>query len=311
MALTGGEPLLMPDEACAFFARASELFPDAHLRLYTSGDLLDEALLVRLREAGLDEVRFSAKQDDPPHLVEKVFANMALAKRVVPTVMVEMPVIPGTEKQMQGLLQRFEEVGIDGVNLLEFTYAMWNWEVYESLGLALKNPPYPVFYDYVYAGSLAVQGSEELRLRLMLWAHDRGLGLAMHYCSLENKHRAQIRNLTEPYARINKCYAFDYDDFFLKTALAFGPDRAPVRSVLKARGCTDCWKTTRAMRRRSILAGCLLRRRRRGRQGGPCSCACPTTWWSKATALPVFRRSSKWNASPDAPSVRLERRHVA
>lgn len=107
MALTGGEPLLMPDEACAFFARASELFPDAHLRLYTSGDLLDEALLVRLREAGLDEVRFSAKQDDPPHLVEKVFANMALAKRVVPTVMVEMPVIPGTEKQMQGLLQRF------------------------------------------------------------------------------------------------------------------------------------------------------------------------------------------------------------
>ena len=214
-------------------------FPDAHLRLYTSGDLLDEALLVRLREAGLDEVRFSAKQDDPPHLVEKVFANMALAKRVVPTVMVEMPVIPGTEKQMQGLLQRFEEVGIDGVNLLEFTYAMWNWEVYESLGLALKDPPYPVFYDYVYAGSLAVQGSERLALRLMLWAHDRGLGLAMHYCSLENKHRAQIRNLTEPYARINKCYAFDYDDFFLKTALAFGPDRAPVRSVLKARGCTE------------------------------------------------------------------------
>ena len=130
-------------------------------------------------------------------------------------------------------------MGIDGVNLLEFTYAMWNWEVYESLGLALKDPPYPVFYDYVYAGSLAVQGSEELCLRLMLWAHDRGLGLAMHYCSLENKHRAQIRNLTEPYARINKCYAFDYDDFFLKTALAFGPDRAPVRSVLKARGCTE------------------------------------------------------------------------
>ena len=82
-----------------------------------------------------------------------------------------------------------------------------------------KRQPYPVFYDYVYAGSLAVQGSEELCRRLMLWAHDRGWGLARHYCSLENKHRAQIRNLTEPYARINKCYAFDYDDFFLKTAL--------------------------------------------------------------------------------------------
>ncbi len=305
VALTGGEPLLMPDEACAFFARASELFPDAHLRLYTSGDLLDEALLVRLREAGLDEVRFSAKQDDPPHLVEKVFANMALAKRVVPTVMVEMPVIPGTEKQMQGLLQRFEEVGIDGVNLLEFTYAMWNWEVYESLGLALKDPPYPVFYDYVYAGSLAVQGSEELCLRLMLWAHDRGLGLAMHYCSLENKHRAQIRNLTEPYARINKCYAFDYDDFFLKTALAFGPDRAPVRSVLKARGCTELLEDDESDATSFHPRWLPVAAKAKGAAGRPVQLCVSYNVVVEGDGAPVFRELKVERVS-DAPSVRLD-----
>ena len=305
VALTGGEPLLMPDEACAFFARAGELFPNAHLRLYTSGDLLDGALLARLREAGLDEVRFSVKQDDPPHVVEKVFSNMALARRAVPTVMVEMPVIPGTERQMQELLQRFEEVGVDGVNLLEFTYAMWNWEVYESLGLALKNPPYPVFYDYVYAGSLAVQGSEELCLRLMLWAHDRGLGLAMHYCSLENKHRAQIRNMNEPHARVNKCYAFDYDDFFLKTALAFGPDRAPVRAALKARGCTEFLEDDESDATSFHPRWLPAAAKAKGVAGRPVQLCVSYNVVVESDGAPVFRELKVERAS-DAPPVRLD-----
>ena len=69
VALTGGEPLLMADEAVAFFSRAAELFPDAHLRLYTSGDLLTRDLIDRLVRAGLHEIRFSVKQDDDPALL--------------------------------------------------------------------------------------------------------------------------------------------------------------------------------------------------------------------------------------------------
>lgn len=239
LALSGGEPMLMPEEACAFFAHARKLFPGSHLRMYTSGDLLDRAWLQRLREAGMDEVRFSVKQDDPPHLRERVLANMSAALECVLTVMVEMPPIPGTESQMQDLLRRLDEIGIHGINLLEFTYPMWNWPVFESLGLTLKNPPYRVFYDYSYAGSLPVQGSEELCLRLMLWARDQGLGLNMHYCSLENKHRAQMRAVNEPHRHLDGRYAFDYDDFFMKAAMAFGPDRAAVRKVLKERGCEE------------------------------------------------------------------------
>ena len=71
----------------------------------------------------------------------------------------------------------------------------------------------------------------------MLWAREQGLGLALHYCSLENKHRAQVRNMNEPFADIHACYAFDYDDFFLKTALAFDGDRDLVRRALEREGC--------------------------------------------------------------------------
>ena len=239
LALSGGEPLLYPEEACAYFARAKELFPGVHARMYTSGDLLDAEKLDRLRDAGLDEVRFSVKQSDGPEEQERLFGIMELALERIPTVMVEMPPIPGTEASMRTLLRHLDEIGVHGINLLEFAYAMWNWPVFESLGLTLRNPPSRVCYDYTYAGSLAVQGAEELCLRLMLWAMDEGLSLGMHYCSLENKHRAQMRNVNEPHANIDPRYAFDYGDYFLKTGIVFGPNRDPVRSALRAVGCSD------------------------------------------------------------------------
>ncbi len=239
LALSGGEPMLYPDEACAYFECARNLFPGVHTRLYTSGDLLNAALLDRLRDSGLDEIRFSVKQSDEPEGQEKLFAIMELALERIPTVMVEMPPIPGTEASMRTLLKRLDALGVHGINLLEFAYAMWNWEVFDSLGLTLRNPPNRVCYDYTYAGSLAVQDSEELCLRLMLWAVEEGLTLGMHYCSLENKHRAQVRNIDEPYADLDARYAFDYGDYFLKTGMVFGPDRAPVRAALRALGCTD------------------------------------------------------------------------
>lgn len=239
IALSGGEPMLMPEETCAFFRRAKELFPDAHLRIYTSGDLLDESKIDDLREAGLDEIRFSIKQGDEKPAFEKVMDNIALARKVIPTVMVEMPVIPGTEDWMKGLLARLDAMGVDGINLLEFTYAMWNWTVFEQLGLELRNPPFEIPFDYTYAGSLPVEGSEELCLELMLWALRSGLSLGMHYCSLENKHRAQVRNLNEPYADIDPRFAFDYGDCFLKTAVVYGDDRPAVKQALSAVGCKD------------------------------------------------------------------------
>ncbi len=239
LALSGGEPMLYPDEACAYFEYARELFPGVHTRLYTSGDLLNASLLDRLHDAGLDEVRFSVKQSDGREEQEKLFAIMELALERIPTVMVEMPPIPGTESSMRVLLKRLDNLGVHGINLLEFAYAMWNWEVFDSLGLTLRNPPNRVCYDYTYAGSLAVQGSEELCLRLMLWAIEERLTLGMHYCSLENKHRAQVRNINEPYANLDSRYAFDYGDYFMKTGMVFGPDRAPVRTALRALGCTD------------------------------------------------------------------------
>ena len=237
--LTGGEPLLNVDDSVAFLTRAHELFPTAHMRMYTSGDLLTEESAARLRDAGLEEIRFSVKDDDTPEQQKKVLAAMRLAKDYFPSVMVEMPIIPGAEEHMKDLLREFDAIGIDGINMLEFCFPFCNWPEFEKRGLKLKNPPFEVMYDYGYSGGLAVAGSEELILRLMLWALDEGIEIGMHYCSLENKHRSEIRIKNERIASNFPMFEFDEGDFFLKIGKVFGEDVAVARPVLEAAGCTD------------------------------------------------------------------------
>ncbi len=237
--LTGGEPLLVLDDSVAFLKRAGELFPEAHKRMYTSGDLLTEEGAARLRDAGLDEIRFSVKDDDSPKQQARVLDAMRLAKRFIPSVMVEMPVAPNAEGHMKDLLRAFDEIGIDGINLLELCFPFCNWPEFEKRGFTLKNPPFDVMYDYGYSGGLAVAGSELVILKLMLWALDEGLTLGLHYCSLDNKHRSEVRIKNERAASDLPFFYFDEGDFFLKAAKVFGEDVAPCKAALVQAGCTD------------------------------------------------------------------------
>lgn len=237
--LTGGEPLLQFSDSMRFLKEAHERFPMAHRRMYTSGDLLTEDMARDLRDVGLDEIRFSVKDDDSEDQQARVLNAMRIAKRYIPTVMVEMPIIPGAEDHMKELLREFAEIGIDGINMLEFCFPFSNWEDFSSRGFLLRNPPFEVMYDYGYSGGLAISGSEQLILKLMVWAIDEGLDIGFHYCSLENKHRSEIRIKNERASGISRCLTFDEGDFFLKCAQAYGIDAEVVKEALDGCGCSD------------------------------------------------------------------------
>ncbi len=233
--LTGGEPLLVLDDSIALLEEARKRFPRAHKRMYTSGDLLTEEGACRLRDAGLDEIRFSVKQDDAPERQERVLAAMRLARGFIPSVMVEMPIIPGTEEHMRELFCAWAEIGIDGVNLLEFCFPFNNWEEYESRGFEIRNPPFDVMYDYGYSGGLPVAGSEELCLQLMLWGIEHDMPFGMHYCSLDNKHRSEMRLRNDRGIKLPGVFTFDEGDFFLKCGKVFGDDVKPaIEAMLRA-----------------------------------------------------------------------------
>lgn len=239
LGLTGGEPLLNLDDSIRFLERAGELFPQAHKRMYTSGDLLTAEGAQRLAAAGLKEIRFSVKQDDEPERRERVLANMKMATKYIDDVVVEMPIVPGTKEVMKDWMRRFAQNGIKGMNLLEFCFPFHSWDEFDKRGFRLKNPPFPEMFDYGYSGGLAVAGSEELALELMVWALDEGLGFGMHYCSLENKHRSEIRQMNEPARHVHPIFEFDENDFFVKTTKVFGEEREAARRILDDAGCRD------------------------------------------------------------------------
>ena len=239
--LTGGEPLLHRREAVKFVRYVHTRHPGAHVRLYTAGDFLDEEVLSELRDAGLRELRMSVKLDvrdleSAVEIIDGAVGKLALAKRFVPDVMVEMPAIPGTDDAMRRLLARLDEIGAFGINLLEFGYPMHDWEAFGSRGFEVRNPPFPVAYDYSYPGGLPIAGSELLCLELLEFALDEGLSLGVHYCSLENKNRGQVYRQNAVVRLDERLFELDGEDFFYKAAKVFDGDAARVGERFVALG---------------------------------------------------------------------------
>ncbi len=235
LALTGGEPLLYPEEAAAFFRTARERFPGAHTRLYTAGDHINRDLLRQLKEAGLAEIRFSVRAHDGAHGRRHTYDRIAMAREYIPAVMVETPVLPGTLDVMKEMLLELERLQVFGVNLLEFCFPLNNVEAFRKRGYLLKRRPYETLYDYWYAGGLPISWSELECLQLLEFALDQGLGLGVHYCSLENKHTGQIyqQNWGQP---VPETAWFSERDYFYKVAKVFGADIAPVQAALGGQG---------------------------------------------------------------------------
>lgn len=237
IALTGGEPLLFPRDVVDFFEYARDKFPHAHLRLYTSGDHLTEALCKEFQKSKLDEIRFSIKLEDTPAERTDVYQSMRLAKQYVPSVLVEMPVEPGHMREMQSLLVDLDGLGVTGINLLELCYPLHNAPAFRRRGYEIKNPPLQTYYNYWYAGGVPIQSSELESLQLVDFSLKHNLRLGVHYCSLANKHSAQLFEQNSAYEDPSRTLIFDKDDFFLKTVKAFGEDVHAVKRQLDSCNC--------------------------------------------------------------------------
>lgn len=223
LALTGGEPLLHMQESIDFFQHAKTTFPHAHSRLYTCGDFIDEESLQALKDAGLDEIRFSIRLHDRLESQQVTLDRIALSMDIIPSVMVEMPVLPDSYDRMKEILIQLDQIGISSINLLELCFPFRNAKTFRNKGYQIKKPPYRVLYNYWYAGGLPIAGSEMVCLKLMEFAIDEGLEIGVHYCSLENKHTGQIyqQNFGK---KVADRYHFSEKDFFFKSAKVFGED---------------------------------------------------------------------------------------
>ena len=210
--MTGGEPLLKVERAVHFINLLKKNFgKDFHIHLYTCGGGIDPHDLKKLHATGLDEIR--------------VHKNRELVKSALQfdwTVGMEVPVIPGQEKELCELVDWLEEAGAAFLNLNEMEFSERNVEPMEDRGLELKN------------GSLtAVAGSEETALKVLDYAKRSTEKLSVHFCTAALKLNCQLRNrLTNRAKNIKKPFEKVTADGFLLKGVIFGDNLEKIKSEL-------------------------------------------------------------------------------
>ena len=175
VSISGGEPLLTFERSRTFIETVRRRRGGAlHIWLYTNGVLLTRDKLLRLRDAGLKEIRFdiSAVGYD----LEKV----ALAADLMDCVTIEIPAIPEDFDRLAALLPEIKALGVRHLNLHQLRLTPHNLSCFTN-----RN------YTFLHGEKVTVLESELSALKLLVHARTHTIGLPINYCSFAYKNRYQ------------------------------------------------------------------------------------------------------------------------
>ncbi|MFI5363796.1 MAG: radical SAM protein [Elusimicrobiota bacterium] len=170
--VSGGDPLTrLPRTLRLARALRRRFGPRLRMNLYTNGDLLTEAVLRRLKRAGVAEIRIN--------LVANEF-DLEPLKRALGhfrDVVVEIPVVPEQRERLRRLIGELDELGLPHLVLHELAYSKENFAAMSRRGHRAKSPRFPV------KGMRPVSESGLAALELLLHALKTARRLSVYYCS--------------------------------------------------------------------------------------------------------------------------------
>ncbi|OQX23335.1 MAG: hypothetical protein BWK80_26540 [Desulfobacteraceae bacterium IS3] len=175
VSISGGEPLLTFDKTLTFVSAVKRKFGDKiYLWLYTNGTLARKDMLSKLRDAGLDEIRFD---------IGATHYNLKKAETavgVIKNVTVEIPAVPEDYEQMKLKLSEMRDIGINYLNLHQLRLTPHNYR-----NIAKRN------YTFLHGEKVTVLESELTALNLLKYSLENNIGLPVNYCSFVYKNRFQ------------------------------------------------------------------------------------------------------------------------
>ena len=175
VSISGGEPLMTPDLTLAYLSAVRERCgDDVHLWLYTNGTLLTADLCSRLRDAGLNEIRFDLGA------VRYHLKKLRLAVGCIPTVTVEIPAVPEDEELLRLKMVEMAEAGVNHLNLHQMRLTPHNFGPLTERG-----------YTFLHGEKVTVLESELSALRTVRFGLEQGIPLPVNYCSFPYKRRFQ------------------------------------------------------------------------------------------------------------------------
>ncbi|MHA1961146.1 MAG: radical SAM protein [Candidatus Thorarchaeota archaeon] len=177
--ISGGDPLCSLDRTVRYITLLkSSHGKEFHTHLYTSQSGVEEDVLLRLRTAGLDEIRFHPQSRDWSGIETATSLGMAVG--------LEMPAIPGKEKDLESAAERAEALGVGFLNINELEASETNFAQLVSLGMRLTS-----------LDAASIEGSRETAEKVLLWASSNLQHLSVHFCTAGFKDRVQLRNRLE------------------------------------------------------------------------------------------------------------------
>lgn len=175
VSISGGEPLMTPDLTLAYLSAVRKRCGDnVHLWLYTNGTLLTTELCSRLRDAGLNEIRFDLGA------VRYNLKKLRLAVGCIPTVTVEIPAVPEDEDLLKLKMIEMAEAGVKHLNLHQMRLTPHNFGPLTERG-----------YTFLHGEKVTVLESELSALRTVRFGLEQGIPLPVNYCSFPYKRRFQ------------------------------------------------------------------------------------------------------------------------
>lgn len=175
VSISGGEPLMTPDLTLSYLSAVRKRCgDDLHLWLYTNGTLLTADLCKRLRDAGLNEIRFDLGA------VRYHLKKLRLAVGCIPTVTVEIPAVPEDEELLKLKMVEMAEAGVNHLNLHQMRLTPYNFGPLTERG-----------YTFLHGEKVTVLESELCALRMVRFGLEQGIALPVNYCSFPYKRRFQ------------------------------------------------------------------------------------------------------------------------
>ncbi|MHB2025019.1 MAG: radical SAM protein [Elusimicrobiota bacterium] len=182
--ISGGEPLLYPKRVIAIIQALRRMPRKTRIDLYTNGDRADKNLLLKLRDAGLDSLRFNlvARDYDPSPIPE--------ALRIFNDVTVEVPVIPGQIEKLKSLALNLDSMGVPYMVIHElFICSENNARVAKE---NLREKPQKVSRHLLWKPT---RESEEAALEFLLFALNSLERMGVYYCSCGTQETISRRGL--------------------------------------------------------------------------------------------------------------------
>ncbi len=174
--ITGGDPLIRLPRTLKFIRLLKGFFGTGHhIHLYTNGRWASREALMKLKAAGLDEIRF--------HPARRDWGRVAEAKALGMYAGAEVPAIPGGAGEVEEFIRFLASVKADFINLNQLEFCPQNAFQLHHRG-----------FRVIGGAMAAAEGSEEAAMEVIRWAKAEGIGFPVHYCPSSVKDAVQTRN---------------------------------------------------------------------------------------------------------------------